>query len=200
MIARLRLRPSSLQAKTLGVKEKLSALRMVAVLQQGGLIGHYTSTLPGVACSPKFTQGIQRMQRFKERKGPFLLLADSRQTARKLIRWYPSGLRRLIKQRWPGATTLVVPGRPGLPPACYEKGMVAIRVDAHTACCRLAQACGGLLLSSSLNRRGGVVRRPCYAVQMRWHGFLNGRSSRGSTQGEPSALYRVSAGGMQKLR
>lgn len=179
---------------------KLNSLRVAPLLKQGGLIGHYTSTLPGMACLPENRRAIQRMQRFKRRKGPFLLLADSKQTARKLIRWYPGPLRRLIKTRWPGHTTLVVPGRPGLPAVCYRKGMLAIRVDADAACRRLARACGGVLLSSSLNRRGGMVRRPCHGVQMRWHSFLSGRANMGTSSGEASVIYRVDHRGMQRVR
>jgi len=173
---------------------------VAGVLQRGGLIGHYTSTLPGVACSPKFAQGIRQMQRFKKRRGPFLLLADSIQTARGYIRWYPSGLRKLIKTVWPGQTTLVIPARPGLPPVCYQKGMLAIRVDADTSCRRLAKVCSGLLLSSSLNRRGGMVRKPCYAVQMRWHRFLSGRANLGMSHGNASSMYRIDHRGTHKLR
>ena len=140
------------------------------------------------------------MQRFKKRRGPFLLLADSIQTAAGYIRWYPSGLRKLIKTVWPGQTTLVIPARPGLPRSCYKRGMLAIRVDADESCRGLARACGGLLLSSSLNRRGGIVRKPCYAVQMRWHHFLSGRASLGMSQGNASAIYRVDHRGSHKLR
>jgi len=179
---------------------KLNSLRVAPLLKQGGLIGHYTSTLPGMACLPKSRRAIQRMQRFKRRKGPFLLLADSKQTARKHIRWYSGSLRRLIKTQWPGHTTLVVPGRPGLPAICYQKGMLAIRVDADAACRRLARACGGVLLSSSLNRRGGIVRRPCYGVQMRWHSFLSGRANMGVSGGEASVICRADHRGMQRVR
>ncbi|MFQ5581670.1 MAG: L-threonylcarbamoyladenylate synthase [Mariprofundaceae bacterium] len=169
-------------------------------MSQGGLIGHYTSTLPGVVCLPANSRGMIRMQRFKQRKGPFLLLADSSRTARKLIRWYPAGLRRFIRLNWPGQTTLVVAGRPGLPSDCYQKGKLAIRVDADSACRRLAQACGGMLLSSSLNRKGGSIRRPCYGVQMRWHRFLSGRATLGDSCGQASEIWQVDHRGMHKIR
>jgi len=140
------------------------------------------------------------MQRFKKRRGPFLLLADSIQTATSYIRWYPSGLRKMIKAVWPGQTTLVIPARPGLPRSCYKQGKLAIRVDADLACRGLAKMCGGLLLSSSLNRRGGIVRKPCYAVQMRWHRFLSARVGTGESHGNASAIYSVDHRGAHKLR
>ncbi|MDX8404140.1 MAG: Sua5/YciO/YrdC/YwlC family protein [Mariprofundaceae bacterium] len=180
--------------------QKLNSLRSAPLLKQGGLVGHYTSTLPGAACLPKSRRGRERMQRFKGRSGPFLLLTDSKQRARTWIRWYPTGLRKLINRSWPGRTTLIVPGRPGLPSLCYQKGMLAIRVDADPTCRRLARACGGLLISSSLNRKGGLVRKPCYAVQMRWHRFLSGRANLGSSDSEASAIYQVSHQGTHKIR
>ena len=179
---------------------KLNSLRVAPLLKRGGTIGHFTSTLPGIAALPTQRKAVARMCRFKRRQGPFLLLADSIQTAASYIRWYPKGLRQLIKTVWPGQTTLVIPGRPGLPSSCYRRGMLAIRVDADPTCRRLAHACGGMLLSSSLNRRGGIVRKPCYAVQMRWHSFLSGRANMGVSSGEASAIYRVTHCGSHKVR
>jgi L-threonylcarbamoyladenylate synthase len=153
-----------------------------------------------VACLPQSRKGVRRIQGFKKRGGPFLLLVDSITTAASLIRWYPAGLRQLIRSQWPGRTTLIVPGRPGLPGFCYQNGMVAIRVDADAVCRRLARACGGMLLSSSLNRRGGVTRSPCYAVQMRWQQFLSGRAGMGFSEGKASSISRVNHCGMHKIR
>jgi len=178
---------------------KLNSLRQIPILKKRGAIAHYTSTIPGVACLPD-RRTLQRLQRFKRRRGPFLLLADSVATTRRLIRWYTAGLRKLIRTEWPGRTTLIVPGRPGLPKEIYEKGRIAIRVDADPACRRLARAAGGLLLSSSLNRRGEMVRNPDCTVQFRWHLFLNGRASLGTGSGAPSKLYRVSHRGQQRFR
>lgn len=181
-------------------ERKLNSLRLVPLLKRGGVVAHYTSTLPGVAALPKSRKAISSMQRFKQRRGPYLLLADSIATTRKLIRWYPAALRRLIGSGWPGGTTLIVPGRPGLPGCCYQKGKIAIRVDGDAACRRLAEACSGLLLSSSLNRKGGSVQEPCRSVQMHWHRLLAGRSGVGSSNGTASELYRVDHRGLQKLR
>jgi len=96
---------------------------------------------------------------FKQRQGPFLLLADSIHTALSLARYYSPELRRLAHQVWPGTTTLVFVGKPGLPACCYQHGRLAVRVDASLQARQLAAVCGGLLVSSSLNRKGGVPVR-----------------------------------------
>lgn len=180
-------------------EHNLNSLRLALLLRKGGVVAHFTSTIPGVACLPQ-SGAVKRLQRFKQRSGPFLLLADSVPTTRKLIRWYPAMLRRLIREAWPGRTTLIVPGRPGLPACCYDGGKVAVRVDADPACRRLANACGGVLLSSSLNRRGRALAMPTYRTQMRWHAFLAGRAGVGESAGSASELYRVDHRREQKLR
>jgi len=182
------------------ISRKLNLLRTAAALKQGGLIGHHTATLPGVACLPLMGKGMRRLQLFKQRKDPFLLLADSRRTARRLIRWYPAGLRACIKSAWPGGVTIIVAARPGLPAACYQHGMLAIRVDADAACRRLAQACGGILVSSSLNRKGGRIHRPSHGVHMRWHRFLAGRAGLGESRGQASEIWRLTRRGKCKVR
>lgn len=180
-------------------ERKLNSLLLAPRLKRGDIVAHFTSTIAGVACLPE-QRAVRRLQRFKQRQGPFLVLADSVRTTRSVIRWYPRLLRRLIRGVWPGRTTLIVPGRPGLPRCCYERGKVAVRVDADAACRRLARACGGLLLSSSLNRRGRQVVAPSCAVQMRWHAFLAGRAARGESGGAASEIYRVDHRGKLKLR
>ena len=182
------------------ISRKLNQLRLVPILKRGGLVSHQTSTLPGVACLPLAGRAMRRIQRFKQRKGPFLLLADSRRTARSLIRWYPAGLRAGIKSAWPGQITIIISAKPGLPADCYRHGRLAIRVDADAACRRLAQACGGLLASSSLNRKGGRICRPSYGVHMRWHRFLAGRAALGESCGQASEIWRASRRGMCKMR
>jgi len=120
-------------------------------------------------------KGILAMQQFKQRQGPFLLLADSRSTALSLARFISPALRRMARQSWPGSVSLVFPARPCLAAACYRKSELAVRVDGDAGVRRLAKACGGLLLSSSLNRKGGQTDRPGFRYHMRYHRHLQGR-------------------------
>ena len=154
----------------------LSTLRAARMLQQGKLIAHTTSTVSGVAASPFCPQAVQHLQRFKQRRATFILLADSIQTAMRYTRYLPPTLRRTMQQSWPGTTTLVVPGCPGLPRACYAGGRIALRVDNDPACRRLAGLCGGLMLSSSLNRRKQPLQSPSLRLRLRWHRYLDGIS------------------------
>jgi L-threonylcarbamoyladenylate synthase len=160
-------------------------------LKQGGIIAHETATLPGIAANPYSRQSVQRLQRFKQRRGPFLLLADSTRTALHLARFFSPELRRQARQSWPGPVTLVFAARPGLPKSCYQHSMLAVRVDADAATRHIAKCCGGLLLSSSLNRKGGAVRSANRKTHMRWYYHLNGRVSGTDAQGSPSTIIRI---------
>jgi len=167
-------------------------------LRGGGAIAHVTSTLPGIAALPD-TAGMMRVQRLKGRRGPFILLAADRKSAERLLRYRSPLLRHAMRHYWPGDATLIVPARPGLPKALYRKGAIAVRVDGDAATRRLCRLCGGLLLSSSLNRRGKPTCRPSRRLRWRWQRYLDGwLPGRGS--GKASRILRLRTGRWQQLR
>jgi len=183
-----------------GIKDKFSTLRAARIIQDGGLIAHATFMIPGAAVSPFNGRAVRGMQQFKQRSGPFLLIADSVHTACRQMRYIPSGLRRAMRASWPGNVTFIVSGRPGLPDACYEKGRLAVRVDADASCRRLAALNGGLIISSSLNRGGRTVQKPCRQLRMRWHRYIRGVISADLSAGTPSRLMLWQAGHLRPLR
>lgn len=170
---------------------KLAALRAARLLNGGALLAHHTATLPGVVVSPGSPSAVARLIRYKQRQGPFLLLADSLATALSLSRNCTPALRKKARASWPGPVTLVFPARPGLPPACYRRGRVAVRVDASPQVRSLAKACGGLLISSSLNRRGGSTADPDRRLSMRLHRHLAGVVPGAAGSGRASTLLRL---------
>ncbi|MDQ6993595.1 MAG: Sua5/YciO/YrdC/YwlC family protein [Mariprofundus sp.] len=153
---------------------KLAALRCVPMLQWGGLLAHDTATLPGItACATR--QAANKLVQFKQRKGPFILLADSTHTASHLARHLTPELRCLMRNAWPGPVTLLLPAIASLPHCFQQNGFVAVRVDASLQVRQLARACGGLLISSSLNRRGKNPSQATLKNHMRLHRFLRAR-------------------------
>jgi len=170
---------------------KLAALRAARQLRAGQLVAHYTATLPGVAADPRQNESVRKLISYKQRRGPFLLLADSVSTALALARWLTPFQRQMARKSWPGATTLIISARPGLPAACYQSGRVAVRVDASLQVRQLARACGGLLISSSLNRRGGMVGQPGRRHHYQHHRHLGRALSGPFGSGHPSTLLRL---------
>jgi len=170
---------------------KLAALRSAVLLRRGGMIAHVTATLPGVAVAPQLSLAVSRLSHFKQRSGPFLLLADSVGRALSLARYCSPMLRRIARHNWPGPVTLVFAGKPGLPPCCYRRGKLAVRVDASLQTRQLAAACGGLLLSSSLNRKGHAPSQPGLRLKMRSHRYLAGCLGGVACSGKASTIMRI---------
>jgi len=195
MTARHRPRPFSLTP----INTRLEALAAAACLRRGGMIAHHTATLPGVAVCPEAST-LQQLQRFKQRSGPFLLLAADTSTALKLARYISPILRRMARQSWPGPLTLVFPAKPGLPQACYRQGCIAVRVDPSPQCRLLARLCGGLIVSASLNRRRQAPMQLNHARIMRLHRHLSGRILSGQAAGTPSRILRIRRNRMTVLR
>jgi L-threonylcarbamoyladenylate synthase len=186
------------------VCQKLHLRRAACLLRRGGLVAHHTGTLPGVAAMPYHPAAAVRLCRFKQRRGPFLLLADSPRTAISLAAYLPPVLRRAMRSVWPGPVTFVVPAAGAsaerLSSICFTGRSIAVRVDADPACRYLARLCGGLLVSSSLNRRNQPVRLPDRRLRMRWHRHLAAQISSGGGSGNASSLLKWSGSRLHVLR
>jgi len=68
---------------------------------------------------------------------------------------------------------------------------MAVRVDASRQTRCLAKACGGLLLSSSLNRSKQPPSKASLGMQMRLHAFINDRLTVEVSSGKASQIMRV---------
>jgi len=182
------------------IKKKILALKASRNLRSGKLIAHATSTVPGVAASPWHPQAVRALQQFKQRQGPFIFIADSVHTAMHYTRYLPHDLRQSMRQLWPGNITLVVPGRPGLPRACYSRGKIALRVDAGITSCRLARLNGGLILSSSLNRRKQPLQSLSPCLRMRWRRYISTVITGETQDNTPSTILLWRKGRFHPLR
>ncbi|PCI02228.1 MAG: translation factor [Zetaproteobacteria bacterium] len=176
-------------------------MKAAKVLQQGGVIAHQTSTLAGIAASPLCSAAVTKVQRFKQRQAPFLLLADSKKTALQQAVYISKDLRKLAQTSWAGAVTLVFKARKYLHPACYQGGYIAVRVDSDGQTRSLAKACGGLMLSSSLNRKGKMVMPLHNRTRFRYHRHINVvLPSAKPTGGNASSIHKITGKKVVQLR
>jgi len=183
------------------ISAKLKTLQAAHSLKSGQLVAHQTSTLAGIAASASSSTGLAKMLSFKQRNGPFLLLADSISTALQHATYLTPTLRKLAKQSWAGGVTLVFPARKTLAEACYKRGFVAVRVDADRETRRLAKLVGGNLLSSSLNRRGKAVQSPSKQLQYRWHRHISVvLEKKVPHSGQASRIIRIAGNSTRTLR
>ncbi len=198
----MRARSSTTRFRRYSVADRLHCLRAAAHLKTGGLLAHHTATVPGVAASPFSPQGVKRMRVFKQRAGPFLLLAADVSSALRLALLPSPLLRHYARQYWPGPVTLVFRAKAGLPAVCYHRGSVAVRLDASPQVRQLAACSGGYVLSSSLNRRGRPTqvadRRTRYRLTRWLRTYLP--SCSGTVTGMPSRIYACQGKRFKRLR
>jgi len=123
---------------------------------RGELIVIPTDTVYGVACSPFDEAAIQRLYDAKQRapdKALPVLLADPGDALR-VATGFPPLAARLIARFWPGALTITLPKRSGLPPNLSTYESIGVRVPDHIALRSLIRAAGGAIAVSSANISG----------------------------------------------
>ncbi len=130
------------------------------IIRQGGVIAVPTESFYALAADPLNPAAVARVAAIKGRpsdKPILVLLANAAQVS--LFAGAPSPLMRaLMEAYWPGALTLVVPARPGLPSELTAgTGTVGLRWSAHPVLQRIVSATGPLT-GTSANRSGAP---PC---------------------------------------
>jgi L-threonylcarbamoyladenylate synthase len=125
-----------------------------SVIRKGGVIVYPTETFYGLGGDPTSEAAVQRIYRIKgrSREKPLPLIAADTEAARGFVADWPEAARCLAGELWPGPLTLVLPAKPVLAPQVVgSTGNIAIRVSSHPVARALAQAAGGLLISTSAN-------------------------------------------------
>jgi len=130
--------------------------RALAVLQAGGLIALPTDTVYGLAALVNDSQAIARIYQAKERsenKAIAVLVGELSQLDL-VAGEINESARRLAAAFWPGALTLVLPRRSGLPENLSPLPTIGVRMPDHSFARRLLNAAGPLATTSA-NLSGG---------------------------------------------
>jgi L-threonylcarbamoyladenylate synthase len=128
-----------------------------AALRRGGVVAYPTETFYGLGALAGDAAAVERLARAKGRPDdkPLPLLAADLAAVERVAVLDPAA-RRVAAALWPGPLTLVVPARPGLPPAVTAgTGTVGVRIPGSELARRLARAAGGAIVSTSANPAGG---------------------------------------------
>jgi L-threonylcarbamoyladenylate synthase len=106
----------------------------------------------------------------------------------------------LMRAHWPGALTLVLPARPGLPgPLLNDAGEVGVRLSAHAAARRLVEAFAAPITATSANPSGCPAARDADEVRAALPGVavLDDGPAGGAP---PSTVVRFDGGRLVVLR
>jgi len=130
--------------------------RAAATAREGGLIVYPTDTVYGLGTNPLIASSVKRVYEVKERPltKPLPVLVSSVEAAKRLVRVTPEA-ECLMRLMWPGALTIILPTRPGVPPELHAgTGKLGVRMPAHRVALLLIELSGGALIGTSANKHG----------------------------------------------
>ncbi len=165
---------------------------------RGGVIIYPTETFYALGGLPTSQGATGRIFAIKGRghDKPLPLIASCQQDVRQVTAAWPDTAERLAGAFWPGPLTLLLPASPKLPAELHwATDRIAVRISSHPVATALAEAVGGLLISTSANISGQPAvadpadMEPVLTSQV--DGLINaGRL----TGGRPSSIVDLSQG------
>ena len=141
----------------LKVTKTVDFRRAVAALKHGDAIVFPTETLYGLGADALNGDAVARVFQLKgrDRQNPIPVLVADEGMLLSLVREIPSTARKLMHRFWPGPLTLVMPARPGVPPALVNRdGGIGVRISSQPIATQLVQALGRPLTATSANPSG----------------------------------------------
>jgi L-threonylcarbamoyladenylate synthase len=137
------------------------------VVRAGGLVAFPTETFYGLGADALDAEAVSRVFRAKGRPPdkPLLILVDSVTMVSTIAASVPPLAARLMARHWPGPLTLVLPARPGLPPALTAgTGTIGVRLPGHALARALVRAVGSPVTAPSANPHGAASPRTAAEV------------------------------------
>ena len=173
----------------------------VVALRRGDIVAYPTETFYGLAVDPFDELALARLRELKGRgEKAFSALVVGAEMLERLCEPPDDKARALMDRYWPGALTLALPARAGVPPALVLDGFVAVRESPHPMARALVRAFGGPITATSANLAG----QPPASTPEEVSAALGGRCvvlAGGATPGgAPSTLARVRGNRIEVLR
>lgn|GEM_PF-121656 len=127
------------------------------ILRSGGLVLYPTETFYALGAIPGIAEAVERVFEIKGRDlgKPLPLIASDLQAVLGAASEWPESAEALARLFWPGPLSMVIPAAASLAAVLHAKtGKIAIRISSHPVATMLAQASGGLIVSTSANKAG----------------------------------------------
>jgi L-threonylcarbamoyladenylate synthase len=144
-----------------------AVVEALAALRAGALVAFPTDTVYALAADPFRPHALDRIFQAKGRKPAkvvSLLVADGAM-ARRVVAEIPPPARAVMERFWPGAITLILPPRPGLPQALVPPGGgIGLRAPAGALPRAILEGLGGPVVGTSANVAGGPEPRDAVTV------------------------------------
>jgi L-threonylcarbamoyladenylate synthase len=187
----------------MGVSSDLSAQVAAAVeaLKRGEIVAYPTETFYGLGVDALNLAALERLRALKGRgeKATSALVVGADMLER-LCEPPSAGARALMDRYWPGALTLALPARAGIPDALVLDGCVAVRESPHPLARALVAAFGGPVTTTSANLAGQPPATTPEEVEATLGGHVYVLRGGATPGGAPSTLARVRGNRIEVLR
>lgn len=172
-----------------------------AALRAGQLVAYPTETFYGLAADAWQPAALARLRALKDRPAgaPLPLILPSLDHLDRVAREVPAAAKELMERHWPGALTLVLPARPGLPAPLVGPDGVGVRLSSHPVASGLARCLDAPLVATSANPAGVPPAASADEVAARLPGvdlLVDGGPTAG---GAPSTVVAVDAAGSVRV-
>ena len=166
-----------------------------SILMSGGLVLYPTETFYALGAIPRLAEAVLKVFELKGRahEKPLPLIASDLQAVMAAASEWPKSAEVLARSFWPGPLSIVIPAAASLPPALHAgTDKIAVRVSSHPVASALAQASGGLIISTSANMAGEPPPRDPDAISHELFLAVEALLDSGNLQGGlPSAIVDV---------
>lgn len=138
--------------------ESAGVAEAAVCLQLGGVIAHATEGVWGLACDPNNTRAVERILAIKGREAAkgMLLIGACATAFDEALAALAEPVRAQVLASWPGHVTWLLPGLAYPQTVKGGHSTIACRVPDHHQARQIAAAFGGPMVSTSLNRAGGM--------------------------------------------
>ena len=173
----------------------------VEALRRGEIVAFPTETFYALGVDALDELALARLRLLKGRKEKAIsVLVDGPEMLDRLVSKVPPRAAALMRGHWPGALTLALPARRGLPGPLVSEGCIAVRQSPHPTAQALVARFGRPITATSANRAGEPPATTAEAVDEAFEGrcrILHGGTTPG---GQPSTLARVRGDKVEILR
>ncbi len=137
--------------------EEEAVEKAASLLLSGGVVLYPSDTVYGMLCRADRKGSVERLAKIKGYDKPrsFILIVDGLEMAGNLTSGIDPEVMEILKLRWPGKLTVVLPSGDGCPTWVRgEDNTVALRHPADPLSGQLLKHCGVPLVSTSANHAG----------------------------------------------
>jgi L-threonylcarbamoyladenylate synthase len=171
-------------------------------LRRGEIVAYPTETFYGLGVSALDELALARLRLLKGRGGDkaMSVLVRGTEMLEGLCAAIPPRAAALMERYWPGALTIALPARRGIPSALVSAGCVAVRDSSHPTARALVETFGAPVTATSANLAGQPPATTAEEVEEVFEHrcrVLHGGATPG---GEPTTLVRVRGNRIEVLR